>query len=94
LAKKQASPRATEVIPSMLEGKNNFPTATLNVRQVAIWLGWSEKKVRSHVERQTIPYRKIGGRIVFIRSDLENFLNFLPGISVEEATKNLERRQI
>ena len=73
---------------------NNSSGATLNVRQAAEYLGWSEKSVRSHVARQTLPYRKMGYRILFIRSELEKFVENLPGTTMEVAITNVEKRQI
>jgi len=78
---------------SALKDKNVFSGVTLDVRQVAIFLGWSEKRVRGHIARQTLPHRKQGGRILFLRSEIERFLDNLPGLTVEEAMKNVEKRQ-
>jgi len=78
---------------STLKDKNNFCGVTLDVRQVAAFLGWSEKRVRGHIARQTLPYRKQGGRILFLRSELERFIDNLPGTTVEAAMTNVEKRQ-
>jgi hypothetical protein len=58
----------------------------------SIFLGWSEKKTRAMVERRLIPFRRLGGRIMFLRSELEAWLQNLDGCSLEEALKNLEQR--
>ena len=36
---------------------------------------------------RVIPFRRWGGRIIFLRSDLDNFLKSLPGCTVEEVLK-------
>jgi hypothetical protein len=45
------------------------------------------------VERRTIPFKRIGGRIVFLKTALEQWLSQLDGCSVEEALKNLAQRR-
>jgi len=79
---------------SAFKDKNIFSALTLDVHQVAAFLGWTEKRVRGHIARQTLPYRKQGGRILFLRSELERFIDNLPGTTLETAMKNVERRQI
>ena len=37
-------------------------------------LGTSEKKVRSMVARQMLPYRKWGGRLIFLEQEIKEFL--------------------
>lgn len=54
----------------------------------SLFLGWSEKKTRGMVARKLIPYRKVGGRIIFIKRDLEHWLQTLEGCTVEEARQN------
>ena len=56
-------------------------------------LGCSERSLRARVARQTIPFKKLSGRVVFRREALERFLENLPGCSVEEALKNVEARR-
>ena len=64
----------------------------LSVRDAVGILGGTEKKIRSQVARGILPYRKLGGRIIFIRHDLLRFLEGLPGVPPAEAKSNLEAR--
>ncbi len=51
-------------------------------------LGVTEKWVRARVARRTLPYRKLTGRVVFIRHEILAFLDGLPGTTVTEALAN------
>ena len=77
----------------MLTDQNNFSSMTLNVRQAAEYLGWSEKMLRARLARRTIPFRRLGSRIIFRREELEQFLETLPGCDLTEAVQNLNRRR-
>ena len=66
--------------------------AIKDIRTIAAKLGCTEKKVRSMVERQVIPYRKHGGRIIFLEDEIDEYFKRLPGLSVEESIRNLARR--
>jgi hypothetical protein len=76
-------------------GKRQFNGAVLDVHTTAqIWFGGSEDLVRARVARGLIPFRKFGGRIIFLRHELEEFFaNSLPGVTLDEARANLEARQ-
>ena len=50
--------------------------------------GGSEKMVRARVARGELPYRKLHGRIIFLRSELTAFLTALPGVTLEQALAN------
>ena len=63
----------------------------LYVPGAAQLLGTTLKAVRQRVARNMIPYRKWGGRIHFIPSELESFIAALPGCTLEEARLNEER---
>jgi len=41
-----------------------------------------------------VPFRKFGGRIVFRRTELEQFIEYLPGVTVAQAQANLAARHI
>lgn len=69
-----------------------FNGALLDVAAVAVLLGCSEKTVRARVSRHLLPFRRLGSRIVFRRDELQQFLDALPGVSVEEAQANVAMR--
>ena len=64
----------------------------MDVSTAAAFRGLSEKALRGEVARGTVPYRRRGGRIVFLRDELERFMRALPGVSVDEAIANLAKR--
>ncbi len=64
----------------------------LDVRTAASFLGGSEKQLRGMVDRRLVPFRRINSRIVFLRSELEQFLFMLPGCTADEAKANMEAR--
>ena len=78
--------------PKKVKGKPTGPRridgALLDVHGGAALLGESEHAVRAQVRRGLLPYRRRGGRIVFVRAELEEFLRRLPGVSVEDALRN------
>ena len=69
-----------------------FNGELLDVRTAAALIGMTEKLIRSRVERRRIPFRRLGGRIVFLRDELTAYEQALPGCGLDEALKNLEQR--
>jgi hypothetical protein len=59
--------------------------------QAKAW-GLTEKCLRSQVARGLIPYRRLGGRIIFVASEMTAFLNCLPGVDAQTALANLAAR--
>jgi excisionase family DNA binding protein len=64
----------------------------LVVEDAARLLGNSEKSIRQCVARRTLPFRKLGGRVIFLKDELEAFLRDLPGCSLDEARANAAAR--
>jgi excisionase family DNA binding protein len=49
----------------------------LNAKEIARWLGVSEQWVRDHATggaRPELPYTKLGGRLLFRREKIEEFI--------------------
>lgn len=67
--------------------------AIVYIPGAAEFLGTTEKAVRQRVARRAIPFRKWGGRICFIKAELDTFLASLPGCTLEEAQINEERKR-
>jgi hypothetical protein len=44
------------------------------------------------VARGLVPYRKLGSRVVFRRSELEQWIENLPGVSLKDAELNRKAR--
>ena len=74
-------------------GRRSFNGALLDVTMAATFLGTTPKSIRAKVGRGLLPYRRWGSRIVFIKSELEQFLNTLPGLSLEEVQSYLKMRR-
>lgn len=64
----------------------------LDVASAAGLLGVSQKCLRARVARGLVPYRRFSGRIVFVRSELEQYVSSLPGVTLEEARRNVAQR--
>jgi excisionase family DNA binding protein len=59
----------------------------LTITEVATLLGRSPKAVRHLVERGQLPYRKLGRRVLFLRAELEKFVEGLPGMRAADVQK-------
>ena len=56
----------------------------LTTDDCAQFIGRSAGAVRNLVLRRAIPYRKPGGRLVFLKSELEAWIDQAPGKRIEE----------
>ena len=63
--------------------------ALLDVPHGAAFLGVTPRALRARVARHQVPFRKMGGRVVFVRSELEKFIETLEGCTVAEALENV-----
>ncbi|THJ23576.1 MAG: helix-turn-helix domain-containing protein [Nitrospira sp. CG24E] len=73
-------------------GPRTVNGALLDVHGAAVFLGTTEKTLRGQVARRLIPFRRCGGRIYFVRSELEGWLAALPGCTLDEAKQNGAQR--
>lgn len=78
--------------PGQQRGPRRINGVMLDVRGGAVFLGETEKGIRGKVSRGLIPHRRLGGRIIFIKAELEQWLLTLPGVTLEEAVENLRVR--
>ena len=74
-------------------GARTINGAALDVRSAAAFVGDTEKGIRGKAARRLIPFRRLGGRIVFLRSELEMWLSGLDGCTLDEAKTNQEMRR-
>lgn len=65
---------------------------TLTIREVAAQLGLTEKALRQRIARREFPSRRWGRRLLILATDVDAFLNGLPGTSAEEAAARKEGR--
>lgn len=56
----------------------------MTTRDVARLLSRSEASVRNLVMRRAIPYRKPGGRLLFLRHEVETWVERADGVRLEE----------
>ena len=75
------------------KGPRRINGFVLDIATGAQFAGWTEKAMRARVGRGRVPYRRDGGRIIFLRDELETFLRRLPGVGVDEALKNERARR-
>jgi hypothetical protein len=73
--------------------RNVINGALLDVATASELLGCSERSLRARVRRKLVPYRKPDQRVVFRRVELEQFIEDLPGVSLEEARANSAARR-
>jgi predicted DNA-binding transcriptional regulator AlpA len=75
--------------PGQCKGKRAFNNtgAILELDGLSNWLGPSQGTLYGRAMRGEMPYRKLGGRIIFLWSEIEEWLKSLPGRSLEEVLK-------
>jgi hypothetical protein len=73
-------------------GRRRVSGAVLDVAGAAELLGVTEKVIRGRAARMLLPHHRWGGRLVFIRRELEEFFDSLPGCSMESAIENINTR--
>ena len=61
----------------------------LDTNQVARFLNRSPGAIRNLVMRRDIPFRKVSGRLVFLREEITTWIEHAPGVRVED----LQRRK-
>lgn len=55
-----------------------------NVDDVAAYLKRSPGAIRNLTLRRAIPYRKVAGRLVFIRDEIEKWIESAPGLRLKD----------
>jgi hypothetical protein len=79
--------------PGQGTGPRRVNGALLDMRSGAAFLGNTEKGARGLVARRLIPFRRLGGRIYFVRAELERYIASLDGCGLDEALANLKERE-
>lgn len=74
-------------------GPRRVNGALMDIATAASFLGTTEKTIRGQVSRRLIPFRRLGGRIVFVRHEIESWVASLEGCPLEEALTNAKERQ-
>ena len=60
----------------------------LNTKKCGEMIDRSPGAVRNLVMRKAIPFRKPGGRLVFLRSEIEKWIESAPGVRLEQIKKD------
>lgn len=64
----------------------------LDVKSAAEFLGGNERWLRRLLERGIVPCRRIGRNVYFKRSELEQFVDDLEGITPRQAKFNSKKK--
>jgi len=64
----------------------------LGVPEASRLLGNSERSLRALIANGVVPFRRLAGRIVFRRSELEKWIENLPGVTLKDAEANRKAR--
>ena len=67
--------------------KKTINGALRDVAGESAFTGYPERAIRAMVARRQIPFRKNGGRIVFVHREIEEWIDSLPGVSLSEIRK-------
>jgi hypothetical protein len=78
--------------PGVPTGRRTLNGVIMDVPSVAAYRGETEKSIRAKVARKLVPFRKQGGRVIFIKSEIDEFHRRLPGVTLEEALRNAAAR--
>ena len=60
----------------------------LNTDQTSNYIGRSPGAIRNLVMRRKIPYRKVAGRLVFLKDEIDKWLIQAPGVTFEDLQKD------
>jgi len=59
----------------------------LDVKALSHYIPRSPGAIRNLVLRKAIPFRKVGGRLMFIKGDIDRWIRLSPGLSLESIEK-------
>ena len=68
-------------------------TLLLSVKEAAAFLGMTQDALRARIKRRVVPFRRLGGRVMLLRSELEQYIARLPGVDTDEALKAMQSRR-
>ena len=59
----------------------------LNAEELAKYLKRTPSAIRNLVMRRQIPFKKVAGRLVFLKEEIDKWVYDAPGITLEEMDK-------
>ncbi len=79
--------------PEKVSRNTRYDGLAMSIDAAAEFIGCTPRALRSMAERQIVPFRRRGFRLLFLRSELEQWLDKLPGVSLNQAIKNRQQRR-
>jgi hypothetical protein len=73
-------------------GRRRLDGAVKDIPATAAFIGETEKTTRAQIARGLLPHRRFGGRIVCLTDELTEYLRRLPGVTLDEAMRNVATR--
>ena len=64
----------------------------LTIDDLSSYIGRSKGAIRNLVLRRVIPYRKPAGRLIFIKAEIDRWVQMAPGKGLDETSEKNERR--
>jgi len=68
-------------------------TLLLSVKEAAAFLGMTQDALRARIKRRVVPFRRLGGRVMLLRTELEQYIARLPGVDTDEALEAMQSRR-
>ena len=68
-------------------------TLLLSVKEAAAFLGVTQDALRARIKRRVVPFRRLGGRVMLLRSELQQYIARLLGVDTDEALKAMQSRR-
>jgi len=75
--------RVTSSKNNRLEAKYESPMY-FDTKGLASYINRSEGAIRNLVMRRAIPFRKPGGRLIFLRDEVDRWIAMSEGLTIEE----------
>jgi predicted DNA-binding transcriptional regulator AlpA len=63
----------------------------LNLKECSLYLRRSESSLRNLILRRQVPFKKLGGRLVFLKDELEAWIQTSPGVSLEQLQRGAKK---
>jgi hypothetical protein len=79
--------------PGWGKGARRLSGEAMDVRTTSELMGDTELGVRGKIARGILPYRRLEGCVICLRSEILEYLQHLPGVSLEEACANVLARR-
>ncbi len=82
----------TEKQPAKARPLRTMAGELMDLHTVAQVYGGTVQSWRNRIARRQVPFRRLAGRIVIIRRELEKFLSDLPGLTPQQISDQASRQ--